>query len=363
MERLELFYEKTNGLAPFSYTVAGQWLYFCDQHVPGLFRYHFENRVCECVAKINKNYIKSHFYKFYTNRNILWMLPFLKEKIVSFDLITQEMAYYDIPPKIEEEIIPFIDMFFWKEKAYLAPRGNNRFLIQLDLLTHEMQEIELQETEKSKDEYFFNGAVQFQQRIYMIESSKGQIVLFDVDDNKKEILSLGGHKAEGVLARSVGEKIYFFPIMIHGDESVLIYDINTGCFVEKEYPIKNLPEGDVCIHVVFGSEIWVLANKQKKIYKINDNLDIKSEISIRNFNEKMEEVYVSGMEFSERFFWNGHKGNPLIQVKDGNVEILDVSKNRTLLEIYIEMINESDGNKEKFDEFHIGKTIYNKTII
>ena len=63
------------------------------------------------------------------------------------------MSYYDIPEKIEEETIPFGDMFFWKEKAYLVPRGNNRYLIKLDLLTHDMQEIQL------LGKAFFNGAV------------------------------------------------------------------------------------------------------------------------------------------------------------------------------------------------------------
>lgn len=352
MKRSELVYEKTNGLAPFSYTVVDKWLYFCDQYIPGLFRYHFEKEVCECVAKINRNYIKSHFYKFYSYKDVLWMLPFFKEKIACYNLITQEMLYYDIPEKIEEETIPFGDMFFWKEKAYLVPRGNNRYLIKLDLLTHDMQEIQLLE------KAFFNGAVQFQQRICMIESSKGQILLFNIDSNEKKIINLGKYKVVNFYARGIGEKIYFLPIIIRGDDNLLIYDINTECLIEEEYPIKNLPEGDVCIHVVFGKEIWVLANKQKKIYQINDNLEIMSEISILNFNEKKEKVYISGIEVSGHIFWNGYKGTPLIQVKNGITRMLDVSKEKKLFDGFIEMVKRDEDYVEKEDGFIIGQLIY-----
>ena len=81
MKRSELVYEKTNGLAPFSYTVVDKWLYFCDQYIPGLFRYHFEKELCECVAKIIAGYngiVSILSYSFSALGHIPFLYPILR---------------------------------------------------------------------------------------------------------------------------------------------------------------------------------------------------------------------------------------------------------------------------------------------
>ena len=96
---------------------------------------------------------------------------------------------------------------------------------------------------------------------------------------------------------------------------------------------------------------------------MNHKLEIVSEISILNFNEEEKEIYVSGVAFADRFFWNGFVKTPLIQVRDNIVEILDVGKNQNLLEMYIEMISKDNVYGEKFDELNIGKAIYDNIVL
>lgn len=357
---MELIYEKTKGLTPFAYAVADEWLYFCDMHIPELFRYHFKTGKYECIARFNKNSLSFHKMLFYGDE--LWLLPFLSGEIICFNINTRDIAYYNVPKRIEEKIIPFINMSFFEKKAYLFPHGNNRFLLRIDLCTYQVEEVQL--LESPREAVFFTGAIRIHDKIYMIESAGNRIILFDIRNKKAKIILKTNHTLENLQPEKIGDNIYFFPITIDGNEKIITYDTEENCFVEKEYPIKNLPHGEVCITVTFNEEIWILANKQKKIFRINTDLEIKSEIEILNFNEDKKEVYVSGAVFENCFFWNGFEGGtPLIQVKDGTAQILDVTENQSVLEVFIEMIKERGIYEEKYNELNIGKKIYENMLL
>lgn len=358
-ESKKVVYKKTAGLAPFAYTIVDKWLYFCDQIIPGLFRYHLDKKVCECAAKFDRGDIKSHFYKIFSYGDELWMLPFWNEKIACFNMRTQQISYYDMCCKIKEKTIPFSNMFFWKEKAYITPHGNNRFLIVIDLAAHHMQAVELLQ----ESAFFFNGAVQFQNQIYMVESAKGTVFSFDADSNETSSIPVAGCLPDYLFPEKSGDKIYFFPTVITREkEPLLLYDIRSGRFTEDTYPIRDLAIGEVCITAVFGREIWILANKKKKIYQVNCDLELESEISIRNFNEDGKTQYAAGTVFEDRFFWHGHRGDPLIQVKDGEVQFLDVGKDKTLLEVYIETVGKQSEDKKGIRGTGVGKLIYEDLI-
>lgn len=362
MEQRELIYEKTKGLMPFAYTIAGEWLYFCDNHIPELFRYHFGTEKCECVARFNKKSIS--FHKIFFHRDELWLLPFLSREIACYNINTREIAYYNVPEGIEENAIPFINMAFFEEKAYLFPHGNNRFVLEFDLHTYQIKEIQLLEWNRDNISIFFTNVVRFQNIIYLIESSKKQIILFDIRNKEVKKLTETNYQLENLNPEKIGNNICFFPVTIFGNERLIIYDTAENHFIAKEYPIKNLPQGEICITVEFNGEFWILANKKGKIFRINSDLKIESEIQILNFNENKKKEYVSGIAFADCFFWNGFEdGTPLIQVKDGIAHILDVSKDQSILEIFIEMIKECDTNREKRNELDIGKTIYDSLLL
>lgn len=361
MKKAELIYRKTDGLAPFAYTIVGNWLYFCDEETPGLFRYHFVTEECECVLRFNQDYVKSRFFKIIAYENKLWLLPLIYDKISCFNLDTEEIVYYSISEKIEEKAIPFLDMFFWKGEAFLVPYRNNRFLLKIDLFSHNIQEIELLSINLNMPEepVCFVGAVQFQNKIFLAESLRSIIMSFDLDNGEVKIVYALKKQLEDSTVRRIDDKLYFFPM---NNKKVVIYDITKEDFMEREYPIRNLPKDEICIIVVFNKEIWILANKQKKIYQMDSNLEIETEIDILNFNKEQKMVYASGIAFSDRFFWSGHGGNPLIQVKDGVAQILDVSKNKSFIEVYIDLVNRSDTSTERLSKSDIGKKIYNQIL-
>lgn len=356
MKQTELVYEQTNGLVPFVYTLAGEWMYFCDMHIPQLFRYHLKKEKCECIVRFHRN--DMNFYKIISHGDELWMLPFLDGEIVCFHIISREISYYEIPKEIKEKVIPFADMIFGEEEAYIFPHGNNRFLVEVDLQTHQMNTVELLKNGQDNDRLFFTGALQFQDKIYLTESFGNRFVLYDVKSKEAAILN-NRYLLDNFWPKRIGRKIYFFPITITENKGLLIYDIDTNHFAEKENPLKNLLPGDVCITVASDEEIWILANKQKKLYGLDLNLEMKSEISILNFNEAEKDVYVSGAAFEERLFFNGFEnGSPLIQVKDGVATMLDVGREQTLLQVYIDMVNKGNAHERKFNEINVGKSIY-----
>ncbi len=356
MRHSKLYYERTKGLAPFAYTIVDKWLYFCDQCIPGLFRYHFEKKKAELVTVFDSKYVKQNFYKIVCFRDELWLLPFLDGKIISFNMVTNNVFYHEVPSEVNEKVIPFSDMMFREEKAYLIPHGKNRFLIEMDLLTHEMKTLRLFGSEK--ESVFFSGAIHVSNQIYLAESVDNKLILFDLDKKKKEDICAINVQLNNFLMRKLDDQICFFPITVSGCDKLLIYDTDNNCLMEKEYPIKSLHPGDVCITVVLKNSIWVLANKQKKIYQINQMLEIESEIDILNFNDRLEEVYVSGTAFIDCLFWNGHRGIPLIQVKDDMIQMLDVGKNSSLFEVYMEIVNKYDSNKGEIKKLSLGKAIY-----
>ena len=247
MNQTELIYEKTNGLTPFSYVLVGEWLYFCDQCTPGLFRYHFETEKCECVVRFDTHYVKMNFFKMIAYEDEIWLLPFFDGKIVCVIMDTWKTIYYDIPAEIEEKTIPFFDIFFENGQAYITPHGNNRFLIKLDLVTHNIEKVQLFERKIMREKFFFNGAIQFQNYIYMMESSENVFVLFNTYNDQFEIIDFDGYYLDNFLSRRIEHEIYFFPITIKGNDNILVYDINTRSISRKEYPIKNLLQGEICI--------------------------------------------------------------------------------------------------------------------
>ncbi len=361
MKYSKLYYERTKGLAPFAYTVVDEWLYFCDQCVPGLFRYHFEEKKTELVTVFNSKYVRQNFYKIVCFQDELWLLPFLDGRIISFNMATNNVCYHEVPSEIKEKVIPFTDMVFRGERAYLIPHGNNRFLIEMNLLTHEMKMLSLFESEKKT--IFISGAVHISNQIFLVESVDNELILFDLDKKKKVRICAINAQLNNFLMRKLDDQIYFFPITINGCDKLLIYDINKNCLMEKKYPIESLFPGEVCITAVLKKSIWILANKQKKIYQINQMLEIESEIDILNFNDSFEEIYVSGIAFIDYLFWNGHRGTPLIQVKDDAIQILDTGKDKSIFETYLEIINNSSMDKEEMKKTNLGKSIYEAMIL
>lgn len=358
MDQTELIYKKTKGLSPFAYTVVGEWLYFCDEHIKALFRYHFEKEICECVVKFDERYVNQNFYKICAYGEELWLLPFLDGKIICFNMRKEELVYYDVPEIIKEKRIPFTDMFFWERKGYIAPRGNNRFLIEVDLETHSMREIELLETNQKDGYVSFLGAVQIQNIIYFTESTENILIEFNIDTNDLMIIDVESHKLEGLSPKLFEDEIWFVPV--NPGKNILLFNTNYKKFTEKEYPIKELPENEVCLFMVYNKKIWFLANKNKKIYKVNHNMNIETEITISNFNENGATIYISGMLFDNQFFWHGHSGTPLIRVEEGIVELLDVGKDKSLLEIYLETISKHDIYIKPSEKEKIGEYIYYK---
>ena len=221
-----------------------------------------------------------------------------------------------------------------------------------------MKTVKIIKTTQKEEPFFFTEALRFQDKIYLTESSQNLFMLFNVKNKEAAILN-DRYPLDNFWPKRIGRKIYFFPIIIKENKDLLIYDIDTNHFVVKENPLKELLMGDVCITVASDEEIWILANKQKKLYGINPNLEIKSEISILNFNEDEKDVYVSGAAFSDALFFNGFEnGTPLIQVKDGVAKMLEVGKAQTLLQVYIDMISKGDVHERKFNEINVGKSIY-----
>lgn len=356
MEQKELTYKSTEGISPFAYTVAGEWLYFCDQDIKALFRYHFESEICERVIKFNSRYVNRNFYKIFAYGDELWLLPFSDGKIVCFNMKTEEIIYLDVPEKIEEKAIPFIDMFFWKKKAYIAPHGNNRFLVEVDLEAHRIQEVEILKGNQKDDIVFFQGAVQIENQIYLAESKKNVLLVFDTEVSSVRMIDAADYQLEERSPKVLGNEIWFFPI--NSSKNILIYNMNANCFKEKDYPVKNLSLGEVCLTIPHNEKIWIFANKKKKIYRINNNMDIESEISIADFNKDEGIVYVSGTAVGNCVFFHGHSGTPLLCVKEDDAQILDVGKKKNILEVYLEQLNEINKYDSRTDGLSKGRQIY-----
>lgn len=357
MNQTELIYKKTKGLSPFAYTVVGEWLYFCDEHIKALFRYHLKKEVCEYVVKFDGRYVNQNFYKMCAYREELWMLPFSDGKIICFNIRREELSYYSIPEKIKEKRIPFADMFFGEEKGYIVPRGNNRFLIKVDLKTYHMREIELLKAKREDGLASFLGAVQIHNSIYLAESIENILIKFDTDTDDLEVIDIENCKLEGLSPKAFEDEIWFVPV--NSEKNIVTYDVNSNDFSEKEYPVKGLPENEVCLFMIYNKEIWILANKKKKIYRVNRDMCIESEITISNFNEKNEAVYIFGVVLDDRFFWHGHSGTPLIYVKNKDVGILDVGKGQTLLSSYLEVVNKGTDKRDvKASGLSVGRQIY-----
>lgn len=358
MKQTELYYKETNGLAPFAYIVISQWMYFCDQCTPALFRYHFKTKICECVAVFNEKYVNTNFYKILAYENELWLLPFLDGKIICFDMVTYKVSYYDIPEEVEEKTIPFFDMVFNNDSGYITPYGNNRYLIKMDLATHKIQPIELVKIKQASEQSFFRGTIFFQNKIYLVDTDNGFIIVYDI--NCKKAIEKSFQPFPHTYPKRINDKIYFFPVTMGKYKNILVYHISKEEFYEKEFPIKSIIEDDVGITEIFNEKIWILVNKQKKIYRLNQDLKIELEISITNFNEEEKTIYVSSTAFENMFFWHGHTGTPLIQVDDESIKVLDVCENTNELEIYIKMISRYSKLKEKNSKFEIGKLIYER---
>lgn len=356
MNQTELIYKKTKGLSPFAYTVVGEWLYFCDEHIKALFRYHLKKEVCEYVVKFDGRYVNQNFYKMYAYREELWMLPFSDGKIICFNIRRKELSYYSIPEKIKEKRIPFADMFFGEEKGYIVPRGNNRFLIEVDLKTYHMREIELLKAKREDGLASFLGAVQIHNSIYLAESIENILIKFNTDTDDLEVIDIENCKLEGLSPKAFEDEIWFVPV--NSEKNIVTYDVNSNDFSEKEYPVKGLPENEVCLFMIYDKEIWFLANKNKKIYIVNRNMNTEAEITIPDFNESETVVYVSGMLFDNQFFWHGHSGTPLIWVRSGVVQMLDVGKDKRLLEVYLETTSKRNVYERTSGKETIGEHIY-----
>ncbi len=359
MKQKELIYKKTQGLSPFAYAVVGEWLYFCDQCIKALFRYHFNKEKCEFVVKFEDKSVNQNFYKICAYEEELWMLPFSDGKIVCFNRRNEKLSYYDIPEVIKEKRIPFIDIFFWREKAYIVPHGNNRYLIVIDLETRNMSEIKLMREKQEKCLVAFLGAVQINNHIFLAESTENILIKFDVDNNDINIMNIKGYELEGAYPKFFENEIWFVPV--NSKKNILLFNEKFNCFKEKEYPIKGLAENEVCLFMICENTMWFLANKNKKIYRLNRNMKIEEEITISNFNEDEKILYISGMLFNNQFFWHGHTGTPLIWVKDDDVRILDVGKGKRLLEVYLETLIKRNIYKNTFGKLKIGEHIYYST--
>lgn len=357
MEFSELIYEKTNGISPFAYEIVDEWLYFCDLKLPGLFRYHFEKRICECVTQFNTKYVNTNFFKIIGYEDELWMLPFLDGKIVCFNIQTQEIFYYNVPESIEEKRIPFIDIIFNAGKALIFPHGNNRYVIKVDLTTRQMEEIELIKNKNGM--VLFSGAIRVGSKVYLAESSRNILIVFNLNTDEMNIIDASRYDLNNRTIKVIENRIYFFPWNVK--ENVILFDFDKEFFTERMYPIESLPQGEECAIIVNDKKIWILANKKRKIYCLSSNFKIESTVSILNFNENKKNMYISGWEVSGRAFWHGHNMAPLIQVKDGIVQIIDVSEGKNILELYIEMINKiCDVCCNDFYRLSIGKIVFEK---
>lgn len=362
MRQTELAYRRTKGFSPFAYTIVGKWLYFCDQDVPYLFRYNMERKECECVAKFNSCYREKNFFKLISYKNELWLLPFGGNEIVRFNINKKEFINYNILEKNCEMNIPFCDMFFEKEEAYVIPFGNNPYLIRVDLSTYEMTKIELIKKEQSNDFLKFFGTVRHGNNIYILESRKNILILYDIDRGcVKTIYPNNCNLRDTFPVKGIENSIYFFPL--NTNENIVIYDVSNKNFYEKKFPIKDFLSEEIYLVSVLEGEIWIFANKQKKIYSMNHEMEVKKEIDVLNFSVSDRTIYVSGIEFSDRFFWHGHEGSPLIQVKNNHVEIVDIYVDDSCLDIYLKVISERTERKKGFMTPEIGRQIYKNVLL
>lgn len=354
MRFLELTHGKQKGVAPFAYDMMGECLYFCDLNLPGLFRYHFEKKLCECVVCFDSRHINRNFFKILIYKDEVWMLPFLDGDLVCFNMRTARISYYSISKNVEEKRIPFIGMAFSGNEAFILPNGNNRFLFRVNLVTHKMEEIEVLKIVNKDEQVSFTDAVQVDNKIYLFEGNRNTIFLFDINNNELEVIDVNGYLLKERTVGVIGNKIYLFPWDIK--EKLLIYDITKNNFSEKEYPIKSLSQGEECVVIVHDKKIWILANKNRKIFQLNQDLEIESIVSDLNINIK-EKKYISGRATEDRIFFHGHDGVPLMQIKDGEVQTIDINKN--IIDLFIDMLNNTyDRFWDKFGKSEVGKKIY-----
>lgn len=361
MDQAEIVYKETKGFSPFAYTMVNKWLYFCDQNMPYLFRYHLEKKICECVAGFNDYHLGMQFFKMVFYGEELWLLPFRDNKIIRFNINKKNFLNYDVLKENIKLDIPFYDVIFYKEKAFIIPFSANPFLVKVDLVTYEMIKIELVGLNHKSENINFLGAVRFREKIYMLESINNLLVSYNIESGEIEVInSIEYNLKDTFPIKGIGNNIYFFPLDIN--RSVIIYNIDYSSFYEKEFPIKNFPSKEIYLVSVLDDNIWIFANKKAKIYLLDQEMEIKKEISVLNFNANDKTMYVSGMEFTDRFFWHGHARSPLIQVMNNHIEILDIYKNKKILEIYLQIINEDMKYKKEMNVTRVGEEIYKDII-
>lgn len=356
------------GLSPYSYVIAGEWLYFCNQYMPALFRYHIEKHNCEYVTGfdrnfVNTNFVNINFIRMYAYKNEIWMLPFLDGKIVCYNTDTEQAAYYDIPNEVEEKQNPFIAMFFWKQRAYVTPYRRNRYILIVDLQTHDITKMELINKGCQEEKLDFGYALQYGDKIYLTENSKNRLLSFCLEDHKVSMIAAGNYLIEGAVLKLSDNKIWFFPVIFDQERELVIYDILERRFSGREYPIKKLSQGEICVTAVSGQKFWILANKKRKIYRIGKNLEIEAEIRIVNCDPDHAMIYCSVSEFADRFYWGGYlEDTPLIEVKDGKVRLVNFWEKKNVLEVYFDMLKKSDVCMDKREESNIGKRIYDNML-
>ena len=162
------------------------------------------------------------------------------------------------------------------------------------------------------------------------------------------------------LMQMIGTYMNLFRYLIRFmDELALKYKADS-------FDVNSLTEIDVR-KIITSKDVPVTYIKNFGYYltylKENKNLDIEEEIAILSFNEEGKKVYVSATVFDNCFFWHGHDGTPLLEMKDDIVQILDIRDDKNILDIYIEMIDKCDKYKSKQNKGNIGKAIYNKVIL
>ena len=361
MNQTELIYKQTRGFSPFAYTMINEWLYFCDQHVPCLFRYNLEKKTCECVAEFCFQCMNKNIFKILAYKDELWFLPFRGNNIVRFDLNKKFFLKDNILKKIRGEYIPFCDIYFEKENAFIIPFGDNPFLIKVDLTTYKRSEIDLVGDEYKSNNINFSGAVRLQNKIYILECGRNFLIIYDVESGGVKTVNPKDYNLRDTFPVKAKENsIYFFPSNVN--ENVVIYDTENYNFSEKKFPINNFSSGEIYLVSAINEEVWIFANKKARIYLLNQDFKIRKEIAVLNFNVTDKTIYVSGMEFEDRFFWHGHAGSPLIQVKNSNVEIVEVYEDKNIIEIYFEVLHKCK-NGAVVKKMGIGKQIHKKLIL
>ena len=326
----KMYFDGKNNISFLAGVVSENILYYSSYNFGGIWKLDMETGESEMLTFVPDN--RKHEFAFKINDEI-WFAPAYQEKNI-FDVyniksrtINQILAKQT--KNIDRSYSNFIET---TNEVWVMPAMVNYIMI-IDKKNKNIEYVNVFDLGLEYGEFYFINAIKVENKIYMYENKKSNLICIDIKTKEINISNLGRIETEFRNIFKSGENIYVIPKNINGN-SIIKYDTLRSEIVNEYRIVDNPCAGElICSGCkVVGNIAYISPYNFNKIIKWN--IEKESElISIESeCNSDIQQLcYWEAVDTNEGFIFGiEKKGAPIFilenkdetRILNGNVDEL-----------------------------------------